>query len=53
MDLYKMFATSEEVEKLTAEYQKGIGWGFAKQELFEVINRELTPYREKYNYFGK
>ena len=51
MDLYKMFATGEEVEKLTAEYQKGIGWGFAKQELFEVINRELTPYREKYNYF--
>jgi len=51
MDLYKMFATTEEVEKLTAEYLKGIGWGFAKQELFEVINRELSPYRERYNYF--
>ena len=51
MDLYKMFATKEEIANLTAEYLKGIGWGFAKQELFEVINRELTPYRERYEYF--
>ena len=51
MDLYKMFATKKEIDNLIAEYKKGIGWGFAKQELFEVINRELTPYREKYNYF--
>jgi len=51
MDLYKMFATTEEVENLTAQYLKGIGWGVAKQELFEVINRELSPYRERYNYY--
>ena len=51
MDLYKFFATGEEVERLKDSYKNGIGWGYAKQELFEVVNRELAPLREKYNYF--
>lgn len=51
MDLYKMFATPDEIKNLTNDYQTGIGWGFAKEELFKVINRELTPFRDKYNYF--
>ncbi len=51
MDLYKMFATKTEVEELSKQFLQGIGWGVAKQELFEVVNRELSPYRERYNYF--
>ena len=51
MDLYKMFATKEEIEALRQEYLKGIGWGVAKAELFEVVNRELSGPREKYEYF--
>jgi tryptophanyl-tRNA synthetase len=51
MDLYKMFATKGEVAELSKQFLQGIGWGVAKQELFEVVNRELSPYRERYNYF--
>ncbi|WP_412471062.1 tryptophan--tRNA ligase [Halobacteriovorax sp. RT-2-4] len=47
-DIYKFFATSEEQVALAKRYQEGIGWGHAKLELFEVLNRELTPMREKY-----
>jgi tryptophanyl-tRNA synthetase len=26
-----------------------MGWGHAKQELFEIVNEVLTPIRERYN----
>ncbi len=48
-DIYKFFATSAEQEALAKRYQEGIGWGHAKLELFEVVNRELAPMREKYD----
>jgi tryptophanyl-tRNA synthetase len=48
--LYKLFASEEQQLKLRERYtQGGMGWGHAKQELFEVIDEKLTPYREKYN----
>jgi len=47
--LYKLFATPEQQEKLAARYRAGgIGWGEAKQELFEVMDACLKPMREKY-----
>ncbi|HAE87851.1 TPA: tryptophan--tRNA ligase, partial [Candidatus Marinimicrobia bacterium] len=47
--LYKLFATPEQQEKLAARYRAGgMGWGEAKQELFEVMNAYLKPMREKY-----
>lgn len=46
--LYKEFATPAEVTALAERYQTGIGWGDAKQSLFEVMDRTLTPLREKY-----
>jgi tryptophanyl-tRNA synthetase len=50
--LYKNFATPEQVENMRARYLKGgLGWGQAKQELFEVINAELKPIRERYYYW--
>ena len=48
-DIYKFFATKEEQDLLAKRYAEGIGWGHAKLELFEVVNRELAPAREKYN----
>ena len=30
------------------EYKKGIGWGDAKNKLFEIVNEELEPIRHKY-----
>jgi tryptophanyl-tRNA synthetase len=47
-DMYKFFATKEEQDALAKRYQEGIGWGYAKLELFEVVNRELTQARTKY-----
>ncbi|GHV74620.1 tryptophanyl-tRNA synthetase [Spirochaetia bacterium] len=48
--LYKLFATADEQAALAARYREGgMGWGVAKEELFRVVNRELTPLREKFN----
>ncbi|HMB01748.1 MAG TPA: tryptophan--tRNA ligase [Spirochaetota bacterium] len=47
--LYRLFAAPEEQEELAARYRKGgMGWGYAKEELFRVLDRELSPYRERY-----
>jgi tryptophanyl-tRNA synthetase len=48
--LYKLFASGEEQEALAARYRAGgMGWGEAKEELFRVVNRQLTPMRERFN----
>jgi tryptophanyl-tRNA synthetase len=48
--LYRLFASPEEQEALAARYRAGgMGWGEAKEELFRVINRELSPLRERFN----
>ena len=49
--LYKEFATPEELECFRSRFDNGISWGEAKEELFTVLKRELAPMREKYNYF--
>lgn len=46
--LYKEFASAFEVEKMRAEFQKGIGWGEVKKELFLAMNRFMEEPREKY-----
>jgi tryptophanyl-tRNA synthetase len=47
--LYKLFAAAEEQQALAARYRAGgMGWGDAKEELFRVVNRELTPLRERF-----
>ena len=46
--LYQAFATAEETEAMRRAFADGIGWGEAKQQLFERIDREVAPMREKY-----
>lgn len=47
--LYKLFANAEQQQNLRQKYEaEGMGWGQAKQELFEVINETLTPIRDEY-----
>jgi tryptophanyl-tRNA synthetase len=47
--LYKLFASAEEQAALAKQYRAGgMGWGVAKEELFRVVNRELTPLRERF-----
>lgn len=47
--LYQEFATSEQVSVMEKKYAEGIGWGYVKQDLFEVIESELSEPRERYN----
>ncbi len=48
--LYKLFATGEEQTSARERYLAGdMGWGHAKQELFEIMEAHLAPMREKYD----
>lgn len=48
--LYKLFSTTEEQLTLRNKYLAGgMGWGEAKQILFEAMDRVIAPMREKYN----
>jgi tryptophanyl-tRNA synthetase len=48
--LYKLFASADEQAALAKRYRAGgRGWGEAKEELFRVVNRTLTPLRERFN----
>ena len=46
--IYQAFASAEETAQLAKAYAEGIAWGDAKQLLFERIEREVAPMREKY-----
>ena len=46
--IYQAFASAEEAQAMQDAYKKGIGWGDAKQMLFERIDSEVAPMREKY-----
>jgi tryptophanyl-tRNA synthetase len=46
--IYQAFASAEETAALTKAYANGIGWGDAKQTLFERIDREVAPMRDHY-----
>jgi len=48
MDLYKQFATEEQIKDLTEWYQRGIGWGEAKAELHKVVDAHLEGPRAIY-----
>src|SRR5690606_19649434 len=46
--IYQAFATPAETEALRKAYAEGIAWGDAKQLLFERIDAEVAPLRERY-----
>jgi tryptophanyl-tRNA synthetase len=46
--IYQAFASAEETTAMARAYADGIGWGDAKQMLFERIDREIAPMREQY-----
>jgi len=46
--IYRAFANQQETVEMREAFQQGIGWGDAKQKLFERINEELAPARERY-----
>jgi tryptophanyl-tRNA synthetase len=46
--LYQAFATPAETAALAKAFADGIGWGDAKQQLFERIDAEIAPLRTRY-----
>ena len=46
-NLYSHFSNSDDLAEFKAAYSDGISWGDAKNKLFEKVNLELGPIREK------
>jgi len=46
--IWQAFATPEQITEMREEFAKGIAWGEAKKQLFELVNAELAPARERY-----
>jgi tryptophanyl-tRNA synthetase len=47
--VYQAFASAPETAALRQAYADGIAWGDAKQMLFERIDQEVAPMRERYH----
>jgi tryptophanyl-tRNA synthetase len=47
--IYQAFASTQETQALRQAYADGIAWGEAKQLLFERIDREVAPMRERHD----
>lgn len=48
VDLYRLFATNEEVEEMKAAFRAGgVGYGHFKQQLFERIRDRFAPLAER------
>ena len=46
--IYSSFTTEEKHEEMKFLFEDGIGWGDAKQKVFDELNLLLTPIREKF-----
>lgn len=47
--IYAAFASREEAHAMRDQYAAGIGWGDAKNQVFEYLNNHLSAPRERYN----
>ncbi|MGE6387976.1 tryptophan--tRNA ligase [Pseudomonas sp. NPDC078416] len=47
--LYQAFATKEQGDEFRADLLQGLGWGDAKQRLFQLLDAELGEAREHYH----
>jgi tryptophanyl-tRNA synthetase len=48
--IYRAFASTEDTQKLRQAYAEGISWADAKQLLFDRIDSEIAPMRERYEH---
>ena len=49
--LFQGFATPSQTAEFRAELLQGLGWGEAKQRLFQLLDNELGEARERYHQF--
>lgn len=47
--IWQAFASEEQTAYMREEFARGIAWGEAKKQLFELLNNELQDSRERYN----
>jgi len=48
-EIYRAFASEEQTTTMRTAYADGIGWGDAKQQLFELVDGELSEPRKRYD----
>ena len=46
--IYSAFASLESIAEMKEKYKNGIGWGDAKEHVFNELNSLIIPLREKY-----
>ncbi|TGD74680.1 tryptophan--tRNA ligase [Mangrovimicrobium sediminis] len=46
--VWAAFADEAETARMRREFENGIAWGEAKKQLFELVNAEIGPARERY-----
>jgi len=49
--IYQAFASPAETEAMRTAFRDGISWGDAKQRLFERIDQDLAPARQRYQHY--
>ena len=49
--IYQAFASPEETAAFRQAYADGISWGDAKKQLYERIDRDVAPMRDRYEAF--
>jgi tryptophanyl-tRNA synthetase len=47
-EIYEAFATPEQLDILRAKYAKGIGWGYVKEDLVQLVDEVMKGPRQKY-----
>lgn len=47
--LYQAFASAEETAAMRQAFAEGIGWGDAKKRLYQRMEAEIAPLRERYD----
>ena len=48
VDLYKIFASEEQIKSFEKDFKNGLGWGNAKNKLFELLDENIKQKRTEY-----
>ena len=48
-EYFKAFTKDSKLKEIKRLFKEGMGWGDLKKMLFEIINQELSPLRQKYD----
>ena len=48
-DIYKSFASDSQISSMKRDLEDGISWGDAKNQLYELLDEQLSTHRLRYN----